>query len=759
MPQQVSAKVDDLAAALIKHVNGKSVESSSEKLLEFLTNLIQKTLEEENSATPRNQQNISDWILLKNNTTNHQQKITIAKKIILEHASGFFQDYTREEGDSYLQKFLPKELMNKDFEYLQQLAQQMDPPIRLEDNPENRRLILEEKRGNLKATLDEWFNYLNDTNGGRAYLSNETRHWIFNSVSKIEMRILNSDITSTQLDKILEDPAQLESNRNIDPTAFKKFQEIIDKYHVGVITIDEIKEQITQETNRNPELDFDFKEKLHKLCENQGLNKPILYSLILNDPRGTKVNFQTRSENSIRDFPILNPALIGEINDVVKICEESTGANIHDNIQVRYGKENPAFAQFLQNSIQAAKHNNTISLNFAPLYAFLQNQASQDIDLTVTKGEWVKFAQNSDPKELRDSIKGFNTGWCIQGLETAKGYLERGDLHVYFSNNTGDEPKVPRLAIAMTGDEISEIRGIAANQSLDPFIANATNNKGINTLEEKLQSTDANNNPVFPNAEKWLKTDKDNKYLGILYIKFQNNEELNKDDLFFLYQIGKPIKKFGLYEDKRISEILSKRDPQKDLAEFFGDEMNSEILSWHKWRPYDYSMLSISIFRSQPNVAKLIFKKLKENLSPDSLMECLLDKNINYGFDALLGVARTCNNAELYELISNELKANLSKQTFLDLLINSKDKDGNNVLMSAARVKTRHDDPNVCVSEELALQYKEREIDKKRILQFIIKDLKSNDLLSGALSDKNNEGKGVLDFFDTELLIWILCST
>jgi hypothetical protein len=43
LPQQVSAKVDDLAAALIKHVSGKSVESSSEKLLEFLTNLIQKT--------------------------------------------------------------------------------------------------------------------------------------------------------------------------------------------------------------------------------------------------------------------------------------------------------------------------------------------------------------------------------------------------------------------------------------------------------------------------------------------------------------------------------------------------------------------------------------------------------------------------------------------------------------------------------------------------------------------------------------------
>ena len=299
MPTQVGKRVDNLAAALIKHVNGKSVENSNEKLLEFLTNLIQKTLqEEENSATPRNQQNSSDWILLKNNNINHKQKIAIAKKFILEHASGFFQHYTKEEGDSYLQKFLPEELTNKDFEYLQQFAQRMDPPVRLEDNPENRRLILEEKRGNLKATLDDWFNYLNDTNGGRAYLSNETRHWILNSVSNLEVRILNSDI-GTLLDKILEDPTQLKLNQNIDPAAFKKFQEIIDKYHAGVITIDEIKEQITQETNRNPELDFDFKEKLHKLYENQGLNKPILYSLILNDPRGTKVNFQARSENSI----------------------------------------------------------------------------------------------------------------------------------------------------------------------------------------------------------------------------------------------------------------------------------------------------------------------------------------------------------------------------------------------------------------------------------------------------------------------------
>jgi hypothetical protein len=367
------------------------------------------------------------------------------------------------------------------------------------------------------------------------------------------------------------------------------------------------------------------------------------------------------------------------------------------------------------------------------LYAFLQNQASQDIDLTVTKGEWIKFAQNSDPKELRDSIKGFNTGWCIQGLETAKGYLKRGDLHVYFSNNIGDEPKVPRLAIAMTGDEISEIRGVAANQSLDPFIANVTNDKGINTLEEKLQSTDAKNNLVFPNAEKWLKTDKDNKYLGILYIKFKNNEELNKDDLFFLYQIGKPIKKFGLYEDKRIGEILAKRNPEEDLAKLFGDEMHAEILQCHKHRVTDYSMLSISIFRNETKLAKLIFKKLKENLSPNSLMECLTDKNRNYGYTPLLCAASRCNY-ELYELISKELKVNLSNQIFLDLLNNSKDDDGNNVLMLVTMVNhTLEPDSNP--TPERVLRLNQLKEDTEKLLKLISNDLNLNNLLTKALSD------------------------
>ena len=59
----------------------------------------------------------------------------------------------------------------------------MNPPVNLQDTPEHRTSILNEKKGNLKATLGEWFNYLNDENGGLAYLDNKTRHWIFNSVA------------------------------------------------------------------------------------------------------------------------------------------------------------------------------------------------------------------------------------------------------------------------------------------------------------------------------------------------------------------------------------------------------------------------------------------------------------------------------------------------------------------------------------------------------------------------------------------------
>ena len=131
---------------------------------------------------------------------------------------------------------------------------------------------------------------------------------------------------------------------------------------------------------------------------------------------------------------------------------------------------------------------------------------------------------------MRNSVKSFNTGWCIQGLDTAGKYLEEGDIYIYFSHLSEDEmrnedkdPTVPRLAMVEINDEITEIRGIASSQNLDFFIVNTVDENGSNILENKLRSLDENDQPLFKNADTWLEADNDNKYIGVLYSKFKNN--------------------------------------------------------------------------------------------------------------------------------------------------------------------------------------------------------------------------------------------
>ena len=565
LPPKTQGRISDLATGLIAAIKDETP-INPDSLLGFLTNLIRGEKPSEAST------NTQGWLELLQSTNNQKKKEQIASNFILEYAPKYFTENSNKYNrDEYLERFLPKELTDGDFKHLQRLAQEMNPPVNLQDTPEQRTSILNEKKTNLKATLGEWFNYLNDENGGLAYLDNKTRHWIFNSVANSELRILDDKPNLKTLEKILKNPETINSHTEIDATAFAKFKNILEKYQSGSLDQEQIKNEISKDTARDPNLDFDYKEKLSQLFSNNEIDKVILYSLALNDPRGTKVNFQNRTENSIKDCPVLNPALIGEVNDIVKFCETQTARETKAKIKEKYATENPDLAQFLVDNIQINKGNATSSLNFAALYAFLQNQSQKEIDLTTTDGEWRKFPKGSDANELRDSIKAFNTGWCVQGLETAQGYLDKGDFHIYYSKDAIGKVTIPRLAIAMRDDQIIEVRGIAAKQNLDPYIANVINENGRTIIAEKLYSKDDQGKAVFPNSEQWLRADQDMKDLTILHTEFKNNREFNDKDLFFIYEILQSIESFGHQADPRINEILKTRNRTEDFQHMFGE--------------------------------------------------------------------------------------------------------------------------------------------------------------------------------------------
>ena len=250
--------------------------------------------------------------------------------------------------------------------------------------------------------------------------------------------------------------------------------------------------------------------------------------------------FTKRTEKTVAPFPELNPQALSIVLDEIKrkYSKEPSGLILSE-------EKRKEFQKILD------------SENFNKLYSFaleyVKSLLLPEERLPITKGEWRVFKKGSDPKELVKAIQGFNTGWCIASEATAKSYLSRSDILIFFSEDKDGKPVIPRCAIVTDGSQISEVRGIAKNQNLDQYIAPV--------IEEKLKE--------IPGGEKWLKRTEQMKKLAEIYLKHCQGKELTKEDLRFIYEIDEKIEGFGYKKDPRIEEIIKKRNIRKDLAKVF----------------------------------------------------------------------------------------------------------------------------------------------------------------------------------------------
>jgi hypothetical protein len=155
---------------------------------------------------------------------------------------------------------------------------------------------------------------------------------------------------------------------------------------------------------------------------------------------------------------------------------------------------------------------------------------------------------------LVESLQGHGTGWCTAGESTAQTQLANGDFYVYYSEDKDGKIIIPRAAIRMEGDSIGEVRGVAANQNLDPFIGSV--------VAEKMKE--------FPDGAAYEKKAGDMKRLTTLEKKTTLGQQLTQDDLVFLYELKSPIQGFGYDRDPRIGELRAKRNKEEDAPIVFG---------------------------------------------------------------------------------------------------------------------------------------------------------------------------------------------
>lgn len=252
-----------------------------------------------------------------------------------------------------------------------------------------------------------------------------------------------------------------------------------------------------------------------------------------------KKQFTKRSKGTTKPFPDLNREAL---------------AYVLDAIEKKYKGENINFAE-LETEDKEQFEKLLHGENFPKLYAWaIEKITSVPIEqLISTEGKWVKYEQGSDHMPLVKSLQGHGTGWCTAGESIADVQLKGGDFYVYYSLDSQGNHTIPRVAIRMDENSIAEVRGIATEQNLDPYIGSV--------VQEKLKE--------FPDGAAYEKKAQDMKQLTFLENKTKKGQDLTKDDLIFLYEIKSSIEGFGYQRDPRIAEMRAKQNPERDMLIIF----------------------------------------------------------------------------------------------------------------------------------------------------------------------------------------------
>lgn len=263
--------------------------------------------------------------------------------------------------------------------------------------------------------------------------------------------------------------------------------------------------------------------------------------------------------------------------------------------------------------------------DFARLYAHFQGEIerarrerSED-----TAGEWRHFPKGSDASVLCKTLEGKGTEWCTAGLDVAESQLSNGEFYIYYTYDEDQQPTVPRVAIFLVNGEISEVRGVyGKDQDLElPF---------IDIARGKYQE--------FIGSERYEKADHDMKFLSKIEDKVKAGEELNKDDLTFLYEIDSTIEGFGNGADPRVAELRATRNPKEDAPIVF-DCAPQDIA----WSPQEVGP-NTKAYVGEWNIN--IFQKIKIFPQIKHLYEPFLDKKI---FMQSLETDSSINSAETAE--------------------------------------------------------------------------------------------------------------
>jgi hypothetical protein len=262
---------------------------------------------------------------------------------------------------------------------------------------------------------------------------------------------------------------------------------------------------------------------------------------------GERVRFQKRTKDTVAAFPPMNPRALAETISQIKkrIAEKAKPKEEQTPVENKSVKlSDQEFRKLLSTE------------DFSKIYAqFLVEMPEYSTEgLQEIRGEWIKYEQGSDGAPLVQSLEGHPLEWCTANLDTANTQLQGGDFYIYYSVDASGKPLIPRAAIRMQENHIAEVRGIAPDQNVDPYIAPV--------IEAKMKEFGAE-------GDAYKKKSADMEQVTELEDKTRRRINFTKDDLMFIYEINAPIEGFGYQRDPRVEELRAARNPEEDMPIVF----------------------------------------------------------------------------------------------------------------------------------------------------------------------------------------------
>ncbi|NQV90333.1 hypothetical protein HQ487_02900 [Candidatus Uhrbacteria bacterium] len=264
--------------------------------------------------------------------------------------------------------------------------------------------------------------------------------------------------------------------------------------------------------------------------------------------------YSKRSASTLDPFPSIFRGSLAQVLDVIQKQMEGTLVPA-ETADTALSEQTSADDMATQTSREVLQELDRLAKkgDFPKLYAHFQNETERirrENKEAGTKGEWMHFPKDSDPREIVALLRNKGTEWCTAGLATATDQLRRGSFDIYVTYDSEGKPTVPRIAVYVIDGAISEVRGVEDTRQ---------------NLEADFIEIARTQYKQYKGAETYEKKEADIARLAQIYER-EEGQELSVEDLRFLYEVDTPLSDFGYGKHPRVTEILAGRDVREDLS-------------------------------------------------------------------------------------------------------------------------------------------------------------------------------------------------